>query len=278
MSRQLSRSSAVQAAFAAVLVIGVLLLLIVSGHNDDQRERDEAEAATQSEGPQKLAGGFTTIPQDQFFATMTKAQKESGGWHQAMAVDENDQTVTLLSEDVWMDGEQPVMRGTTQGPDGPLVALYADDVLYLKGLGGQQKPWWKVPDRPVFESLLAFGDQGLFLESVEGIQDFGVVGAEQVKGSAPDGGSEQVNTVHYTIQVDQPLSDDQGATTVQPVTMDLWLDDRDRPVQVVTTYTAGDVRTETTLLYSQYGSIAPIKAPPAEQVTTKVPADYAAKR
>lgn len=256
-----------------------MLLLVVSGHNGDERDRDGAvSAAEESEGPRELAGGFTTIPEDEFFATVTKAQKASGGWHQAMAVDENDQTVALLSEDIWMNGQDPVMRGTTRGPDGPLVALYVDGAVYLKGVKGQAKPWWKVPDKPAFASLLAFADQGLFLDSVEELEEFEVVGVEQIDGENPDGAPGKVPAVHYTVEVAAQVDDGQGGTTTQPVTMNFWLDQQDRPVQVLTTYTLDGVATETSLVYSDYGGVAPIKAPPAHRVTTKVPATIGTQR
>lgn len=276
MSRQLSRSSTAQAALAAVLVIGVLLLLVINGHDDDVREQQKADAeqASPAEAPRELAGGFTTITADEFFATLTSAQKESQGWHVAMATNENDETVSVVNQDVWMDGDRAVLRGTTEGPSGPVVMLSVDGSVYFKGLGDQARPWWKVPDRPAFAQLRALAEEEPFLDDVDDPDEFEVVGVEKIDGTAEDGSAAEVDALHYRVGVEAETYDTRGAAVPASVTMDVWVDVQDRPVQTITSYTVDGIRTETTLLYSDYGQVEQIKAPPPASVTRKVPAGY----
>ncbi|QIX28065.1 hypothetical protein ncot_16790 [Nocardioides sp. JQ2195] len=277
MSRQLSRSSAAQAALAAVLVVAVVLLLVVSGRDDTEGSAGRAEGVSaQAEAPRELAGGFTTIPEDRFFATIASAQERSGGWHQAVALVEDDQAVAVLSQDVWMDGDQRVTRGTLPGANGQLTVVHTGGALYLRGNDRQEKPWWKVPDRPAFQALRDLADQEPFLESFSNPRAFEVVGVEEIDTTAPDGRDTTISAVHYTIEFATPADDGQAGTSTETTTMNFWLDDQDRPVQAVTTSSLDGVETEATLLYSRYGRVAPIEAPPADQVTTKVPADYRA--
>ncbi|KRF12966.1 hypothetical protein [Nocardioides sp. Soil796] len=266
MSRQLSRSLSAQAALAAILVVGVMLLLIVSGHNRDEADKEKAEdsgSSSVADEPQELAGGFVTVPAEEFFTTVIAAQKAADSWRVVSVQEVDGQAAAPSIQDIAGASSEPAIRISLPGAQGRLIGVYVDGTFYVKGIRGSVKPWWQAPASPELEDLLLFADPDRFLGSLSEPESFEVVGVENT-----DAGP----AVHYKVGIEAAALDDEGVENgTQPVQMEMWLDKENRPVQAVTSYTVEGKTATTTLVYSNYGQQLEIAAPPAGQVTTQAP-------
>ncbi len=150
MSRQLSRSSALQAGAAAVLVVGVMLLLIVSGHNRDDADdnADDGDRSSDVTESQELAGGFVTIPSDAFFATVTAAQKAAGSWRVVSVSEIDGKASPASTQDVVDANGDPAIRIQIQSTKGPVIGVYVGGRFYVHGLTAAPTPGGRCPRLP----------------------------------------------------------------------------------------------------------------------------------
>lgn len=275
MSRQPSASSALQAAAAAVLVIGVLLLLVVSGDRSAE-EPGSGSGDSASAGPAagvqdvsglELPGGFDPIPADEFFTTVTGAQKAAGTWTVVSTAESGGEASAPANQDVQVTASGVDVRISMQGSFGPVEALWVDETFFVKGLTPPGKPWLK-PDGEgqvgeLLAGLVAYSDPEQFLGAIREPAGFQLVGVEDT-----DAG----RAAHYRIRIDaQSFLGDERATAEDSIEMDMWVDEQDRPVQVVTVSDVGGSQLRSTLIYSDYGQELELTAPPARQVTTTLP-------
>lgn len=246
-------SSTVQVVASAVLALGVLLLLVVSGGDDAQDEAGSEEASA----PIQLSDGFTAIDREDFLATVARAQQQAGTWR-TVSVSELDGTSTPPSvQQSRVDEDGTDTRVEIQGTFGPLVLLVVDGQPYVKGMTPKKTPWLRLSDERAEQVLAvaeAVADPARFDDAGEPT-DFEVVGVEDVDGTL---------AVHYRLTVEP-------APGAPPVEMDMWVDAGDRPVQAVSVSRSDEGTRRDTLLYSEYGAPVDIAVPPKGQVTTKAP-------
>lgn len=275
MSRQLSVSSTVQAAVMAVLVVGILLLLVVSGHlseedagtSSDGDTRPASAGSVQDVSDLDLPGAFAPIPADEFFGTVTDAQRAAGTWSVVSTAESGGQTAPPASQDVKVTPKGVDVRIAMQGSFGPVEALWVGQEFYVKGLTPRAKPWLK-PDakgrvQQLFAGLIAYSDPDQFLGELRDPATFEVVGVED---------TDEGEAVHYRIGLDPAsLGASEEAAEEDTVEMDMWVDEQDRPVQVVTVSEVGGADLRSTLVYSDYGKTVEFTPPPAGLVTTKLP-------
>lgn len=274
MSRQLSVSSTVQAAVMAVLVVGILLLLVVSGHLSEESgtaasdgERPASAGHVQDVSDLDLPGEFEPIPAAGFFQKITESQRDAGSWQVVSTAESGGQTAPPASQDVKVTQKGVDVRIAMQGSFGPVEALWVDQQFYVKGLTPRAKPWLK-PDakgrvQRLFSGLIAYSDPDQFLGELRDPASFEVVGVED---------TDEGKAVRYRIGLDPAsLGAGEEAAEEDTIEMDMWVDAEDRPVQVVTVSEVGGAELRSTLVYSDYGKPVELAPPPAGLVTTKLP-------
>lgn len=280
MSRDLPRSSAVQAVIAAALVVGVLMLLIVSGSG-----RGTTGSASPEEGnvSRALGEGMSAIPPDEFFETITAAQREAGSWYVVSVSEVDGKSSAPSVQEVSLAGDEPSIRTSFDTGLGTIEAVYIGEDFYVKGFTGTETPWWKVTMDDaagrLIASLAPYADPTEFLSSLTDLENFEVVGVEDVEVGS-DG--QKVKAVHYRMQIDasgdRPGQSSTGdSTTGGPdagrttIAMQMWVDAEDRPVRVETIAKSDGQTFRTQLYYTLYGSDIVIEIPPADETTTKTP-------
>lgn len=157
--------------------------------------------------------------------------------------------------------------------DATLEARVVDGRLYLRlpgfaarFLGGAT--WAEVP-------IDALGgtspDPTGFLDSLRGMTEVERVGTDTIRG---------VEATHYrgTVSLSDAIDRAPAArreqlrrtlgTTDASVPVDLWVDDRDRPVRFVATFAVAGVEAAVRLDLFDYGADVRVSAPPADQVTS----------
>lgn len=258
----------------AVVLLALLVLAALAGFALLDRVAGDGDAAGHGKASEGgLPEGFTRLPDDLFFERVHGAQKLAGSWaiHQereragqlSSALDATSEIVQggpdTVAEVQWLSGSELVR----------LEVRVVDSVYYVKGFP-TERPWWRVDpqgsprDLAVARHLDRLVAQTTDAEEIQPhVERVTLVGPDNLDGVA---------VAHYRIDM-RPArevvgpSAPEGASTV----LDVWVDEADRPVRVVTEVAFGDDSIVTTSDFSRYGEDFPIEAPPAGQVTTAPP-------
>lgn len=294
MSRSLPRSSALQAGLAALLVIGVLLLLVVAGHNRQESTQDTGQDSSVVPA-RELEDSMTSIASDKLFETVTAAQRAAGTWFVISASEQDGQSMAPSVQEISLEGDQPAIRTSFDSGLGTIEALYVGKQFYIKGFTGKEKPWWKVSTDDtasrLIQSLTPYADPTEFLSSMTSPKKFEIIGVEEIEALQAKPGDDiegesasKVRTVHYRMQIEalgeKAPGTDEGATgetpsAATPMQMDMWVDAQDRPVRVETVVSSQGQRLTTRLYYGLYGEPVTIEVPRSEEITTEPPAQLA---
>lgn len=274
MSQQLPRSTALAAALTGVLALGALLGWGLVGGDDG------GDAGASAEGAQELPEldeGFEAIPQAEFFATISQAQQDAKSWEtSSVATQGGQEGPTSLIQLMYTD-EGPRFRVQMEADrkevrDGLVEGLYVGETFYLKGLNPAKwdETWYQVPNDDQllasFESMLQ-GSVASSLEAFGEPKSFEVVGVEEVTELDDDA----VRAAHYRIEVDPSATMGGQGVTEELLTLDIWVDEHDRPVQVESQIRSGDQEMGSALYYSDYGKDFQLEEPAARDVTERRP-------
>lgn len=259
-----------------VVLLALAVLAALAGFSLLDRVGDDESGGGDSSGG-GLPEGFTQLPDDVFFERVYGAQRAAGSWalHQedergGTPVNALDAETELTPEGV--DSSNEVAQCCTQANE--LVEFeirVVDGVYYVAGLPSE-KPWWKVDPTAGARQLGIAQSMDPYISQATDAADLQAA-AEEITLVGPDN-IDGVPTAHYRVTLSptppegsgaQPLPEDAQAV------IDFWVDEQDRPVQVVLTLEAGREKVVKTSRYSQYGEDFDIAAPPADQTTATIP-------
>ncbi|WP_107770901.1 LolA-like protein [Nocardioides sediminis] len=247
----------------------------------DTSESSE-ESAGDSEGDEP-SGDLEELEAAEFYPAVMEALQEA----ETFAFTLSSSTEGSDAGSMEMDG---VMRyddqgvdlqasGTAQGTQ-ELEMIVLDKVLYMSGMGMDlgDKKWFKVDmsdPNSLFGMLGKSTDPQLMFKAMEEPKSFELLGTEEVDG---------VETNHYEVVMDTSAYADamgipaQMATSLpEDIAVEMWVDADDLPRQFrqeLELPAAGGAEPSTTTTegtYSDYGSDVTIEAPPASEVSGRMP-------
>lgn len=268
MPDSMSPRSTLLAIVLAVLLLGATTAFVAFGPEDD-------EDGSTSSG-RGLPEGFASIPEDVFVERVFGAQRAQGSWHMEQEKTANGlpgTSIRLSTEAAGSRISASLQLSREDGTTVPLQIIALDGVYYVKGIGSA-RPWWKadpadgevqVTAARTFEELLAVDTSANLGDAVTEIE---LVGPDSVEG---------VTTARYRLHLTQPLPGPPGATPTatpegQPeATIDVWVDQDDLPIQLVTAEVVDGAEVVVTTMFSRYGARFGISAPPTRQTTSEVP-------
>jgi hypothetical protein len=271
MSRS-SRSHRLGAAtLTAVLATALLLLGGCGGAGTDSTAPSTVGSSTSAP-----ASDLKTLSAGDFYKAVTRAQKDAGSYHFKLS---EDGAGSLTGQgDADTSGAQPASRSTITSPAGKVESIAKDGLIYVKAPGlGTKKQWLKIDptDKSGIGALAGKlggnADPGKLLAALRQPRKFKATGEQDVHG---------VPTIHYVISVDSGkvfaalgFPKKLAASAKLPKTFDyqMWVDADHRPIRVVQTLDINKQKTTTNITFSKYGEPVTIKAPPANETSTKLP-------
>jgi hypothetical protein len=213
---------------------------------------------------------------DEFSAAMLEAQRDAGSWRYEEVTTTNGQVGQVWEGEQEWNGATTTLRYGAKDDAGEYVVetRFVGGEVYLRGKETPgEKPWWKL-------DTLGGRDASALVESMQRDADperraaifadpalFQVVGVEDLE-SGP--------AVHYRVEVSAeavrqatgvPVPGEAGKNR----RFDVWLDEDDRLVKLVSPVDIGGLEASETVTFSDYGDDFEIVAPPADEVTTKAP-------
>ncbi len=261
---------------ALALVVIALLLVMVTLGKDDGSEAPAADLAgtgIPTELPD-LDEGFEAIAADQLFATVAGAQRAAGSWEVSSVARVAEGNLPTATQQIALVGDQVRFRVLMQVQDRAVEGRWVDEIFYLKGLNPRRwVPWYQMPDDENTRSYLNALVEASDADSLSRLGEpatYDVVGLEDVTEIDDD----VVRAAHYRVGIDPgDLTGGEEETSDVPpsLTIDLWVDAQDRPVQVQTTLVSQGEEFTTTLFFSDYGASFDISAPAAADVTEEIP-------
>ena len=276
------RSRIARTTLAATLSASLLL----AGCGGDDREAGDGATGAASSSPSTASsapadpttsastggadGGATgRLDKATFFATIAAAQKKAGSFRATGQVSLAGITTTTVAEARY-DGDEVLARSRTSPKSGQQIeSVLAHGVVYLRGSGLPLPTgkWLKIdPDDEAnanspLAPIIRLADPQQQLTVFGTPKDLTLVGSERVEG---------VDTSHYRVTIDATafarnagLPGDAAGMLPPDLTIDLWLDDADRPVRMRQEVEIDGRKSLTEQVYSGYG----------DDVTITVPAD-----
>ncbi|MFS3127149.1 hypothetical protein ACLM5J_01945 [Nocardioides sp. Bht2] len=260
MSRNIPARTAVVAVTVAVLAVALLLGLTLWGKHA-QDEQGEG-------GAMKVPAGFTAIDADKIFETIADAQADAGSWQVTTLAQVQGQEQASNVVQVERRGDVQAFRIQMPNPaGGVLEGLWDGTTFFEKNPQGSGATTWYSYPAGTFnaEALNRLSTDVAGLQEGFTTIEAKVVGTEVIT----DLQDREVKTVKYRVILEP--SEDAAAPgvdpTVQRVQIELWLDSKNRPVQLQSA--APTSGSETTTYYSDYGKSFDIQAPSADQVTER---------
>lgn len=274
MPRTAQRSVLLLPAAVALVVIALLLVMVTMGQDDDPTSSAEPTAAGLPTELPELDEGFEAIAPAELFATVAAAQRSAGSWEVASVAQMSQGELPTATQQIVLDGDQIRFRVLMQVQDRQVEGRWVDETFYLKGLNPKKwAPWYQMPDDESTRAYLAALVEASDADSLSRLGDpasYEVVGIEDVTELDDDA----LRAVHYRVGIDPSSlagAEQEPAGTPPSLTVDMWVDADDRPVQVQTTLVSQGEEFTTTLFFSDYGAAFDISAPGAGQVTDEVP-------
>lgn len=270
MSRPATRPLPFVPAAAALVVIAVLLAMVSLGQEDGVTSATGPAGA----GAAELGEGFEAIQADELFATVAAAQREAGSWEVSSVAQMAEGDLPTATQQIDLLGDQVRFRVLMEVRGRAVEGRWVDEAFYLKDLNPKRwVPWYQMPDdentRGYLASLVEASDANSLARLGEPAT-YEVLGIEDVTELDDD----VVRTAHYRVGIDPSgMAGAQAAdpATAPSLTIDMWVDAEDRPVQVRTTLVSAGEEFTTTLFFSDYGADFDITAPAADEVTDEVP-------
>jgi len=290
MSRQLPRTTTLAAGLAGLLALGALLGWGAIGGDDEEPAKSESastsapteEPAEKPELPAaddlpELEEGFEAIAPGELLGRIAEAQRAAGSWEvSSVATSAGEESPPVLQQLMYTDSGANFriqMAADDKEIEGGLVeGLYVDENFYLKGLNPKKwsQRWYQVPndDRVLasFQSMLQ-GSTAASLTAFGEPAGYEVVGIED----ATELDDDVVRTVHYRLQVDPSAAMGASGATEELLTLDIWVDAEDRPVQIESSIASGEDEYSSALYYSDYGKEFELSAPARSDVTKRRP-------
>lgn len=290
MARRTPGSTTLLAGLAGILVLAGLLGWGMLGDERDDRDEPAEATAEVADAPSEdtpaeaeeqplpeLEEGFEAIAAADFFRTIAEAQQAAGSWEvSSVVVADGEETPVVRQQLSYHDDgadfriQMPVDENQVE--DGVVEGLYVDEVFYLKGLNPARwdENWYQVPNDDeilaTFESTLQ-GTAAANFATYGEPTSYEVVGIEDVTELDDD----VVRAVHYRIEIDPSTAMGASAGQGEMLTMDLWVDGDDRPVQVESVVSSGGEEYRSALYYSDYGADFDLAAPAPAAVTERRP-------
>lgn len=260
MSSRRSSTLVAVATSLAVLALLVGFVALGSGGGADEESTDGA-----------LPSGFERIPEDTFFDRVYGAQRAAGSWHLDQVKEVGGRTGSTLSADTVVSGDGTDTRSELTMccfEDGSMLELEViglQGAFYTAGLPSAKR-YWRV-DPAAGDSSAALARQIADLVSQEtsfdlqdAVESVELIGKDRVV---------EAETAHYVITLDTGALGGDG--TKVPATVDVWVDEGERPVRSRLEIGAGAQEVVSTSTYTLYGEDFTIEAPPASQVTDRTP-------
>jgi hypothetical protein len=276
---------------AATLLTGLALTSAACGSESDS----DSEASTGSDTSQSSeetsteeeaadsSGDLEELEAAEFYPAVMEALQEAGSFAFTLtSTTEGSDAGGMEMDGVMRYDDQGVdlrASGTAQGSQ-ELEMIVLDKVLYMSGMGMDlgDKKWFKVDmsdPNSLFGMLGKSTDPQLMFKAMEEPKSFELLGTEEVDG---------VETNHYEVVMDTSAYAEameipaQMATSLpEDIAVEMWVDADDLPRQFrqeLELPAAGGAEPSTTTTegtYSDYGTDVTIEAPPASEVSDRMP-------
>jgi hypothetical protein len=276
---------------AATLLTGLALTTAACGSESDSDSEastgsdtsQSSEETSTEEEPADSSGDLEELEAAEFYPAVMEALQEAGSFAFTLtSTTEGSDAGGMEMDGVMRYDDQGVdlrASGTAQGSQ-ELEMIVLDKVLYMSGMGmdlGDEK-WFKVDmsdPNSLFGMLGKSTDPQLMFKAMEEPKSFELLGTEEVDG---------VETNHYEVVMDTSAYAEameipaQMATSLpEDIAVEMWVDADDLPRQFrqeLELPAAGGAEPSTTTTegtYSDYGTDVTIEAPPASEVSDRMP-------
>jgi hypothetical protein len=276
---------------AATLLTGLALTSAACGSESDSDSEastgsdtsQSSEETSTEEEPADSSGDLEELEAAEFYPAVMEALQEAGSFAFTLtSTTEGSDAGGMEMDGVMRYDDQGVdlrASGTAQGSQ-ELEMIVLDKVLYMSGMGMDlgDKKWFKVDmsdPNSLFGMLGKSTDPQLMFKAMEEPKSFELLGTEEVDG---------VETNHYEVVMDTSAYAEameipaQMATSLpEDIAVEMWVDADDLPRQFrqeLELPAAGGAEPSTTTTegtYSDYGTDVTIEAPPASEVSDRMP-------
>jgi hypothetical protein len=276
---------------AATLLTGLALTTAACGSESDSDSEastgsdtsQSSEETSTEEEPADSSGDLEELEAAEFYPAVMEALQEAGSFAFTLtSTTEGSDAGGMEMDGVMRYDDQGVdlrASGTAQGSQ-ELEMIVLDKVLYMSGMGMDlgDKKWFKVDmsdPNSLFGMLGKSTDPQLMFKAMEEPKSFELLGTEEVDG---------VETNHYEVVMDTSAYAEameipaQMATSLpEDIAVEMWVDADDLPRQFrqeLELPAAGGAEPSTTTTegtYSDYGTDVTIEAPPASEVSDRMP-------
>jgi hypothetical protein len=276
---------------AATLLTGLALTSAACGSESDSDSEastgsdtsQSSEETSTEEEPADSSADLEELEAAEFYPAVMEALQEAGSFAFTLtSTTEGSDAGGMEMDGVMRYDDQGVdlrASGTAQGSQ-ELEMIVLDKVLYMSGMGMDlgDKKWFKVDmsdPNSLFGMLGKSTDPQLMFKAMEEPKSFELLGTEEVDG---------VETNHYEVVMDTSAYAEameipaQMATSLpEDIAVEMWVDADDLPRQFrqeLELPAAGGAEPSTTTTegtYSDYGTDVTIEAPPASEVSDRMP-------
>ncbi|WP_457205364.1 hypothetical protein [Nocardioides sp. P5_C9_2] len=240
------------------------------------------EESSSEEAPES-SGDLQELDGAEFYPAVMQALQDAGSFAFTMSSStEGSDAGGMEMQGVMRYGDDGVdmqATGTGQGSD-DLEMIMLDKVLYMSGVGMDlgDKKWLKVdmsdPDS-LFGMLGKSTDPETMFKAMQKPQEFELLGTEEVDGVETNHYKIVMDTAAYVDAMDMPA--ELATSMPDDIGVEMWVDADNLPRQFhqkleIPGIAGGQATSSTTEgTYSDYGTDVTIEAPPASEVTDKMP-------
>ncbi|GAA1763973.1 hypothetical protein [Agromyces humatus] len=256
---------AVSALIAGFLIVG--LGACASAPAEAKGATGEVNASAQAE---KAPREYEPL---EFMDMVIESQQQAGSFRMIMSISAAS-AMSMEAAMVFDNGNGKPGLDAAVDADGTQMSLrLVDDRTYIQIESLTGEKYVQVDPTDEGNPFLPVAEQMTSIDPVQQSQDVRgaatsvtLVGPEDVDG---------VEATRYTVTVDPgkvtgKTAEGFGASLlgIDEILYDYWLDEADRPIQVVSTFEIDGTPMTTTMKMSDWGAIPPIVAPSADQLTT----------